>query len=84
MGPDKELVKEIELLEGEIRNMDRQMMIMRMNRGSFVDEILGSVDDIDGALADMDEKLMMKVNALKAIINKFDSENSIPDPDSMD
>lgn len=84
MGPDKELVKEIELLEGEIRNMDRQMMIMRMNRGSFVDEILGSVDDIDSALADMDEKLMMKVNALKAIINKFDSENSIPDPDSMD
>ena len=82
MGGD-ELKKEIEELEGEIRDADRSMRMMRMGRRNNVDDIVNSVDGIDSALAQMKEKLMMKINSIKAIINKFDTENSIPDPDTL-
>ena len=79
MGGDKELKKEIEELEGEIRDADRSMRMMRMGRRNNIDDIVNSIDGIDNALAQMKEKLMMKINSIKAVINKFDSENSIPD-----
>ena len=82
-GGNDELKKEIEELEGEIRDADRSMRMMRMGRRNNVDDIVNSVDGIDSALAQMKEKLMMKINSIKAIINKFDTENSIPDPDSL-
>ena len=82
-GGNKQLEKEIEELEGEIRDADRSMRMMRMGRRNNIDDIVNSVDGIDSALAQMKEKLMMKINSLKAIINKFDSENSIPNPDEL-
>ena len=82
-GGNKQLEKEIEELEGEIRDADRSMRMMRMGRRNNIDDIVNSVDGIDSALAQMKEKLMMKINSLKAIINKFDSENRIPNPDEL-
>ena len=63
--------------------MDRQMMLMRMSRGGYVDQILVSLDDVDSAVADMDSKLNMKINSIKAVIKKFDVHNSIPNPDTL-
>ena len=84
MGPDKDLVKRIEELESDIRNSNRKLMVMSMSRGEFVQEINDTTDDIDNALAEMDQKLSMGINALKAVINKFDTESHIPDPDHME
>ena len=78
-----DLQKQIDELEGEIRDADRSMNIMRTNRSAYIDDIVNSVDGIDSSLANMKEKLMMKINSIKAIINKFDTENSIPDADSL-
>ena len=83
LGGNDDLKKQIEELEGEIRDADRSMRMMRMGRRNNVDDIVNSVDGIDSALAQMKEKLMMKINSIKAIINKFDTENSIPDPDTL-
>lgn len=77
--PDPELEEELESLEMDVKLLDRRMMIMRMNRSAFVKMIWGSVDRIDDALSDMDEKLMMKVNMIKSILNKYDSEDQVPD-----
>ena len=84
MPGSDDLKKQIEELDADIRSDNQSMSMMRINRAAFVDDITLSVDGIDGALATMREKLMMKINSIKAIINKFDLENDIPNPDDLD
>lgn len=54
--------------------LDREMMIKRNSRGSYADDIFSTIDDIRSAISNMDERLMMKINQIKSVVKKYESE----------
>ena len=76
--------QELEDVKAEIASNDNKMFVLRSQRSSYIDDIVSSTDNINSSLESFEARIMMKVNSLKAIINKFDAEDHVPDKDDVE